>query len=67
MRTVLILAVLCFCFYNVAAFADSPSARSNGPAMTMMGLDDDTTDMGAVGDIVKAINRLDAWIQKNLW
>jgi hypothetical protein len=53
----LIMAVLCFCFCSSMAFAASKS----------MTLDTGTGDTGPISAIVNAINKIDAWIQQNIW
>ena len=67
MRTSLIIAVLSLCFFSSTAFADNALIKINDTAIMTTTLDTNTTDSGPIGGIINAINRLDAWIQKNLW
>ena len=67
MRKSLIVVVLCFCFCGSMAFAEGALLKAENTAITTTTLDANTTDSGPIGAIINAIDRLDAWIQKNLW
>jgi len=67
MRTLLAVVVLCFCFCGSSAFADNALIKTGNTAFTSTVLDTGTTDTGVIGSIIKALNRMDAWIQENLW
>jgi hypothetical protein len=64
MRTLLIIIVLCFC--SSTAFTQGPLIKANNTAITTT-LEANTANSGPIGAIINAINRADAWIQKNFW
>ena len=75
-----IITLLCLCFCNAPVFADdAPKSVVQGnqgyiygtppkvDATAMTTSDVSTTAAHPIGDIIHAIEKLDAWIQKNLW
>ena len=81
MRIALTIIVLFLCFCNGSAFADNVSTnavvqenhgyvygdapKADNAATTAA--DVNTTGSNPVAGIINAVERLDAWIQKNLW
>jgi hypothetical protein len=67
MRKSLIILVLCLCFCSSITFAANILTKADNPTVTAVILDANAPDSGPIGAITNAINKLDAWIQKNLW
>ena len=67
MRTIMIGTVLWLCLCSSISFANVASINAGNTAVTTTILDTNSSDSGPLGAIINAINRLDAWIQKNLW
>jgi hypothetical protein len=81
MRTTLIIAVLCFCFCGSTAFADDAAKNtavqgnqgyvygtpSQDQAKATTAASSNGANPDPIGDIVNAVNKLDAWVQRNLW
>lgn len=65
MRAVFIVAVFCFCFCGSTAFARGAFIKAP-PGVNSM-LDAGGDDSSPVEGITNFINKLDSWIQKNLW
>jgi hypothetical protein len=49
------------------SFADNSLIKAKNTAVVATSLDANTADSGPIGDIVNMINKLDAWVQRNLW